>query len=129
MSQTLNCTLASRVALFGKMILIVEDEPLVALDLHAALSAAGAGVIAASDTTEALRLLRRNQVSAAVLDLRLGDRYCIAVCQALLHHGIPFVFCTGFPDAQALQDWPEIPVLRKPVVRDTLVSTLAGMVR
>lgn len=35
--------------LLGASILIVEDEPLIALDLHAALSAAGAGIIAATD--------------------------------------------------------------------------------
>ena len=35
--------LASRSSLLGCSILIVEDEPLIALDLHASLRAAGAG--------------------------------------------------------------------------------------
>jgi PleD family two-component response regulator len=43
----------------GKTILIVEDEPLVALDLHAALRAAGASLIAATNAAEALKLIRR----------------------------------------------------------------------
>jgi len=49
-----------RISLVGVTVLIVEDEPLIALDLHAALSAAGAGIMAATDTAEALRLIRRN---------------------------------------------------------------------
>ena len=60
---------ARRISLVGVSVLIVEDEPLIALDLHAALSAAGAGIMAATDTAEALRLIRRNDVNAAVLDM------------------------------------------------------------
>src|SRR5262245_61092764 len=45
----------SRISLIGTSVLIVEDEPLIALDLHSALGAAGAGLIAATETAEALR--------------------------------------------------------------------------
>jgi DNA-binding response OmpR family regulator len=115
--------------LLGKSILIVEDEPLIALDLHAALSAAGAGIIAATDIPEALRLILRNEVSAAVLDVNLGGRDCDAVCQALLHNGIPFLFYTGHPDAQILKAWPEVPVLKKPMVREPLVALVTSIAR
>src|SRR5437870_2564365 len=54
-----------RISLVGASVLLVEDEPLIALDLHAALSAAGAGIIAATESAEALRLIRRNDISAA----------------------------------------------------------------
>jgi hypothetical protein len=37
---------AQRTSLVGVCVLIVEDEPVIALDLHAALSGAGAGIIA-----------------------------------------------------------------------------------
>jgi DNA-binding response OmpR family regulator len=53
----------------GRTILIVEDEPLVALHLHASLHDAGAGLIAATSADEALRLIQRNDVSAAILDV------------------------------------------------------------
>src|SRR5438876_12270978 len=88
------------VSLFGCPILIVEDEPLIALDLHAALCAAGAGIIAATDATEALRLISRNEISAAVIDVKLGDRDALEVCQALFHHRVPFIFHTAYADAE-----------------------------
>jgi DNA-binding response OmpR family regulator len=119
---------AGRISLFGVSVLIVEDEPLIALDLHAALSAAGAGIIAATDTDEALRLIRRNDVSAAVLDISLGERDCRAVCQALLHHRVPFLFHTGHANARLLQAWPQVPVLIKPVSHQEIVAGVAQLV-
>jgi DNA-binding response OmpR family regulator len=119
---------AGQISLIGTSVLIVEDEPLIALDLHAALNAAGAGLIAATDAEEALRLIRRNDVSAAVLDISLGERDCTAVCQALLHHRVPFLFHTGHANARMLQAWPEVPVLIKPVSHRDVVAAVADLV-
>lgn len=119
---------AYRLNLAGILVLIVEDEPLIALDLHAALSAAGAGIIAATETAEALRLIRRNDVSAAVLDISLGDRDCTEVCQALLHHRVPFLFHTGHANAAMLQAWPHAPVLIKPARTSEIVGKVADLV-
>jgi CheY-like chemotaxis protein len=116
-----------RISLIGVSVLIVEDEPLIALDLHAALSAAGAGIMAATDTAEALRLIRRNDVSVAVLDIGLGDRDCMAVCQALLHHGVPFLFHTGQSNASMLDAWPQAPVLAKPARAEEIVARVADL--
>jgi DNA-binding response OmpR family regulator len=114
--------------LVGVAVLIVEDEPLIALDLHAALSAAGAGIMAATDAEEALRLIRRNDVTVAVLDIGLGERDCTAVCQALLHHSIPFLFHTGQSRAAMLQAWPQAPVLTKPISHVEIVAAVAALI-
>ena len=119
---------ARRISLVGVSVLIVEDEPLIALDLHAALSGAGAGIMAATDTAEALRLIRRNDVNAAVLDIGLGDRDCSAVCAALLHHRIPFLFHTGQSNVTMLETWPQAPVLAKPVSGQEIVAAVADLV-
>jgi DNA-binding response OmpR family regulator len=116
------------VPLVGVAVLIVEDEPLIALDLHAALSAAGAGIMAATDTEEALRLIRRNDVTVAVLDIGLGERDCTAVCQTLLHHRLPFLFHTGQSRAAMLQAWPHAPVLAKPTSHAEIVATVAALI-
>ncbi|KAB2919325.1 MAG: response regulator [Hyphomicrobiaceae bacterium] len=100
--------------LFGHPILIVEDEPLVALHLHAVLSGAGAGVLAATNAKEALQLISRNDLSAAIVDIMLGDLDCGAICQALFHHRVPFLFHTGHMRAAIVKAWPEVPVLIKP---------------
>lgn len=102
----------------GRTILIVEDEPLVALDVHRVLRAAGAGLIAATSSAEALALIRRNEIAAGIVDVNLAGEDCIAVCQALFHRLVPFAFYTGHAEANILKTWPEVPVLRKPA-RDT----------
>jgi CheY-like chemotaxis protein len=68
--------------LLGQTILIVEDEPLIALHLHAALLARGAGLIAATSSAEALALIRRNDVAGAVVDVTLARGDCHEVCDA-----------------------------------------------
>lgn len=120
--------LSGRSSLWGCSILIVEDEPLIALDLHAALSAAGAGIIAATDATEALRLISRNEISAAVIDVKLGDRDLLKVCQALFHHRVPFLFHTGYAEADLVKAWPEVPVLVKPAWPHEIVACIADLV-
>jgi DNA-binding response OmpR family regulator len=119
---------AGHTSLVGVCVLIVEDEPIIALDLHAALSAAGAGIIAATNASEALQLILRNDISAAVIDIRLGDRDCSAVCQALFHHRVPFLFHTAYASAAIRQAWPQVPVLIKPVTDREIVARVAQLV-
>jgi DNA-binding response OmpR family regulator len=120
---------ADRGVLSGTTILIVEDEPLVALDLHSALRAAGAGLIAATSRSEALTIIRRNDVAAAILDVALAGEDCRAVCQALFHRSVPFLFYTGHRDAAVLTEWPEAPVLEKPKSHDEVVAAIARLCR
>jgi DNA-binding response OmpR family regulator len=110
--------------LSGRTVLIVEDEPLIALDLHAALRATGADLIAATRSAEALALIRRNDIHAAIVDVALGGEDCLAVCQALFHRRVPFLFYTGHGDATALNAWPEAPLLLKPARHDDVVATV-----
>jgi len=118
-----------RTFLLGCSILIVEDEPLIALDLHAALHAAGAGIIAATNAKEALRLISRNEISAAVIDVRLGNQDSLEVCQALFHHRVPFLFYTAHADADLLKAWPQATVLLKPVRSEEIVARIGDLVR
>ena len=120
--------LAGRRPLLGCSILIVEDEPLIALDLHAALFDAGAGIIAATDAKEALRLINRNEISAAIIDVKLGDWDSLDVCQALFHRRVPFLFHTGHAEADLVKAWPEVPVLVKPAWAYEIVERIMDLV-
>jgi CheY-like chemotaxis protein len=116
-------------SLRGESVLIVEDEPLIALQIHAALSATGASIIAATNGAEALELIRSADISVAVLDINLGDRDCSAACRALFHRGIPFLFYTGYADAQVLKEWPDVTVLTKPARPEAVVAAVAALAR
>jgi len=116
-------------ALAGRSILIVEDEPLVALEVHAAFRATGASIVSAANTKEALRIISLPDLSAAVVDINLGGGDCWLVCQRLSERGVPFVFYTGKARADILRQWPEAPVLTKLADKQTVVQTVAGVLR
>ena len=92
--------------------LVVEDEPLVGIDLLDMLGAAGARVVSAKRAAEAIASADRFQVTAAVLDINLGDHDCAAVCAHLSKCNIPFLFYTGY--SVPLADWTHVPLLQKP---------------
>jgi CheY-like chemotaxis protein len=116
--------------LAGRTILIVEDEPLVALEVQSAFSAAGASIMSAADSSEALRILSSSDPSAAVVDINLGrGEDCSAVCKRLSDRRIPFVFYTGDARADILLKWPDAPLLTKLADKGRVVGVVAGVLR
>jgi DNA-binding response OmpR family regulator len=83
-------------SLAGRSILIVEDEPLIALDLVKAFQQAGAVVLAARSLAEATPLVEHNELSAVVVDFGLGDHDADALCTRLDQRNIPFVLHSGY---------------------------------
>jgi DNA-binding response OmpR family regulator len=120
-------------ALAGARILVVDDEPLIALDLTALLAAEGAEVVGpAGSLAEGLRLARLGDVSVALLDVRLG-RQSVAPLARLLHEqGVPFAFYTGQTtgeNAWLNREWPAAPVVPKPSPGGRLVAAIAALRR
>jgi CheY-like chemotaxis protein len=117
----------SRWALAGRSILVVEDDPLVRLDITSRLEAEGATVYSASQLERALGLADRPDLSAGVLDFDLGNADSSSVCWKLVSRRIPFVFYTG-RIYTAFRQWPTIPVVLKPA-SSGLITTLAEFFR
>lgn len=114
--------------LIGRSILIVEDELLVALDVRAAFSAAGASVVSAANCSEALRMVNSPGLSAAVVDIDLGHgEDCSEVCERLSERGVPFVFFTGEVRSDILQRWPDAPVLTKLADKASIIQVVARL--
>ena len=114
-------------ALSGRSILVVEDEPLIALDLRESLESAGAYVFAATQLPHALQLAGHPDLSAAVLDYRLGQENSAPICSLLEQRGIPFVFYSGYDDMH--QIWPDAVRVPKPADGHRLVEAVAEGLR
>jgi CheY-like chemotaxis protein len=117
----------SNQALSGRSILVVEDEPVIALHLESQLNSAGARVYSAGRLRDALYMAEHPALSAAVLDYRLGGDNSTAVCRRLAELGVPFVFYTGFNDAATFNHWPAAPVVSKPVDGRVLIDAVARL--
>lgn len=113
--------------LAGRSILLVEDEPVVRMDIGQLLQAAGATVLPASHLEQALRLAEHPDLSAGVLDFRLPRGDSTPICWRLTDRRIPFVFHSTAPFREFRQ-WPQAPVLIKPMTH-RLVATVAGLFR
>ncbi len=117
-------------SLDGALVLVVEDEPLIALDIREGLAEAGAVVIGPASTVgRALSLTETNDLSAAVLDVRLDGETVFPVAAALADRLIPFVFHTGDAGGRdrCAADWPGNEVLSKPAGRAMIVAALARL--
>jgi DNA-binding response OmpR family regulator len=114
--------MGSAFPLTGYSILVVEDEPLVGLDLADMLNAAGARVVSTKSAGEAISSLDSFQVTAAVLDINLGNHDCTAVCRGLQERRIPFVFYTGY--GAPLDEWANVLIIQKPAVPEEILAAV-----
>jgi DNA-binding response OmpR family regulator len=111
--------------LVGRLILIVEDEPLVAFDVACGLEAAGARVLIARALADALAKADEPGLSAAVLDHGLREGDTSEVCEKLKERGIPFVLYSGYSNIHgACSKGVQVD---KPANPGVLVTTVAGL--
>jgi DNA-binding response OmpR family regulator len=111
----------------GQKILIVEDDPFIAMHLECMLNAAGASVLGpAHDLSGALSLLESSEICAAVLDYRLQAGNTRLLARLLARRGIPFLFQTSDP-ASAKREHPTTPIIAKPFPTNRLISALQAL--
>jgi CheY-like chemotaxis protein len=106
----------------GCVVLVVEDEPLVGLELVETLTANGAHAVSAGRLADAIRAVDQHRISVAILDIKLGGEDCSLLCQYLSQRQIRFVFYTGYttpPDG-----WSDVPIINKPAHRAHIVDTI-----
>lgn len=115
-------------SLAGRTILIVEDEPLIAMEIVAALEKAGAAIVTAGTSERARRLVDTEALSAAVLDFGLPDGGADALCSRLNERGIPYVLHSGYTRfGDACHRGVVVPKPAKPAALiKVLVSSLEG---
>jgi DNA-binding response OmpR family regulator len=111
--------------LSGRSILVVEDEPLIAIGLKVLLEDEGAGVEIASNPRDALRLADETHFSAAILDFGSAGSESAPLCRALKAYAIPFMFYTGYHDVHESSSGP--PIVTKPASSEKLIATIAGL--
>src|SRR4051794_5012116 len=111
------------------LIIIVEEEGIVALAMEDAFAAARCHVAEFVSTAPALDWLRTHRPDAAVIDAVHGDSLSSALGAELRQQGIPFLICSALArkDLQ-LAEFAEVPWLRKPVSFDDLIQQTLAMV-
>jgi PAS domain S-box-containing protein len=119
-----------RPPLKGKRIIIVEDEPLVSMDMESTLVAAGCEVVGVAGTLAAARALIANAAGdAALVDVNLGGQPVDEIAAILTKRNIPFAFVTGYGRESLPQGFREAYVIKKPFSQDEVVAVAELLVR
>jgi len=112
--------------LAGQRVLIVEDEPLVALDIADAFKSAGAEVIVSRTLRDALHQAETQHLTAAVVDHALHDGITTSdVCAKLKERDVPFIVYSGFTKLEGACSDGEL--VHKPATPAMLLSTMQGV--
>jgi two-component sensor histidine kinase/CheY-like chemotaxis protein len=113
----------------GRRFLVVEDEPLIGLDIVGALENAGADVEGPVTTAEkACELIERSRFDGALLDANLHGSPADAIASALSLHNIPFAFVTGHNSDALPEAFRAIPVVNKPFSHEQVIEAAASLV-
>jgi DNA-binding NarL/FixJ family response regulator len=110
-------------------ILIVEDEPLIAMMLEDFLDALDREVAGTADNVaSALELIELDGCDAAILDVNLrGGETSWAIADKLAEAGIPFVIATGGGGDSIADAHRDRPILSKPFTMDGVEKALDGL--
>jgi len=113
-------------ALLGRRVLVVEDEPFIAMTLEDMLTDFGCVVVgSASQINEALAIIAIGELDAAVLDVNLGAQKIDPVADELARRGFPFVFTTGYGRTGVPSQHNGRGVVEKPFRAQDLATALA----
>ena len=113
-------------ALAGCTILVVEDEPLVAIDIADSFRSVGAQVIIARTLEHAIREATAADLTAAVIDHAMHDGVTTSdVCAALKEREIPFIAYSGFTKLEGACADGEL--VHKPATPTMLLASLQGV--
>jgi DNA-binding response OmpR family regulator len=107
----------------GKRILVIEDEPLVSMEIEACLSEAGAAIAGPAGTAaRARQLIESETFDGAFVDANLGGETTDEIAVALTAKGIPYLFLTGYGRESLPDAFREAAVIEKPFTREQLVA-------
>jgi CheY-like chemotaxis protein len=120
----------SPATLNGLRILIVEDNFVVADSLRFVIGGYGGAVSAIAPTIDkALAALATAPIDVAILDINLAGTNVAPFAEHLQARGVPFVFLTGYGDAELLPEaLRDAPRFDKPVHAERLVAALQRLV-
>jgi PAS domain S-box-containing protein len=114
---------AEEPCLEGKRIIIIEDEPLVAMDLQSTLTTAGCKVIGPVGRLDKARaLITSAEFDAALLDVNLSGHRVDELATALTKKNIPFAFVSGYGRESLPSGFHEAMLLKKPFSQERLIG-------
>lgn len=106
-------------------ILLVEDHPLIAMEMEGLVAQCGCAVAACVGSVgEGLQAARSAALDGAVLDVELADGQVWPLVELLARRHVPFLLATGIGRNDMPERFRRCPMLPKPVGMAALRRTL-----
>lgn len=111
--------------LIGARVLIVEDDPFIALALEETLHDFGMIIVGVGRSITQAKALAENTVfEIAVLDVNVGHETIDSVADTVAARDLPFVFTTGHGRAGLPEAHRDRAIVEKPFYVDEILRTL-----
>jgi DNA-binding response OmpR family regulator len=117
----------ARPSLAGQSILVVEDEPLIVMDISRAFEHTGAQLTTTNTLHHAMILVEHDSLAGAILDHALPDGDCSLLYARLKERGIPFIIYSGYRQGDLKGTLRDVPYLAKPADPAILVEMMLGV--
>lgn len=109
-------------------ILILEDDPIIALDLEFILEAGGHTVVGICDSLKAARMRLTERFDFALLDVDLKDGKSFEIASALDARRTPYAFLSASQHSDMPDHLRAAPFLSKPYQHAAVIASVpAGM--
>jgi DNA-binding NtrC family response regulator len=109
-------------------VLLLEDDPLIALDAEEMLMSLGARqVLVAHSLAAATATLEAGGVDMAVLDIRIGQERSDSFARRLADRGVPFILASGYGDPALAGEFAKVPWVGKPYAADALKAAFDAL--
>ena len=113
-------------SLEGRSILIVEDEPLIVINITQEFEATGAALTTTNTLKHALILAEHDGLSGAILDHALPDGDSTQLCARLKERGIPFMIYSGYSTSEG--ECAGALHIAKPAAQGALVTAMEALI-
>jgi PAS domain S-box-containing protein len=121
--------IAKDTSISGKRILVVDDEPLIAMDIVSILEEEGCEIVGPASTLQkALDLVETGKADAALLDANLAGEPVDTLAMALTRRQVPFSFVSGYGRENLPEAFNHAMLIKKPFQRQELIEAVQRMV-
>ena len=112
------------------LVLLLDDEPMILIDLKMAVEDAGLRTVIAASADRALAAIEGARPDAAVLDVNLGGgTTCEPVAERLRVLGVPYLIHSGDLDRQGeLVRRLHAPMIPKPTPARTVAAAVSALI-
>jgi CheY-like chemotaxis protein len=111
-----------------RRVLVVEDEPIVAMCLEDMLLDLGYAVVGpATNIAQALTMATQESFDCAILDVNINSERSFVVADELVRRAIPYIFATGYADGGIEDAHSHATVIGKPYRQAQIEEAVLAM--